>query len=84
MFLFEQNRYFHAAILTLLSLSSGIPQTGQECIAGLAGESTSRCSILTCSSRSGAELNIFAHNGQGKTSPVQPPTDGDVKSKCRL
>lgn len=70
--------------LTLLSLSSDMPQTGQEYVDGDAGDSTSLCSILTCNSRSGAELKVFTHNGHENTSPAQLPTDGEVRSKCCL
>lgn len=68
-------------VLTLLSLSIAIPQTGHAWVEGLAGERMSRCSILTCSSKSGADLNVFTHNGQENISSVLPPRDGDVKSK---
>lgn len=52
---------------------------------GLAGDKTSLCSILTWSSRSGAEVNDFTHKGHEKFSTVVPvPNDGDVKSKCFL
>lgn len=58
-----------------------MPHTGQECDEGLAGDKISRCSIFTWSSKSGAELKLFTQSGQENISPVQPPTDGDVKSK---
>lgn len=61
-----------------------MPQTGHDDVEGEAGDRTSLCSMLTCNSRSGAELNAFAQRGQANTSPEELPIDGDVRSKCCL
>lgn len=61
-----------------------MPQTGHALVGGLAGDSISRCSMLTCNSKSDANLKFFTHKGQEKTSSFVFETEGEVRSKCLL
>lgn len=78
------NNSHRKKIIRTLSSSRVMPHTGQEKLEVDAGDRTSLCSMFTCSSRSGAELNAFVQIGHANTSLVEPPTDGEVKSKCCL